>query len=137
MGIKPILHCDAKYQASGVGVGQCTRCQNFALHNAKYTNILRQVTIFFAFHPTRNLKVAFYPKRNPNANQWNIGCVGSLALGLCFGRVHFIFFMLISFALGSRRKRIWALGFSKYPIIADLPPAPSVHCFYQEYSKLV
>ena len=61
----------------------------------------------------RNLKVAFYPTQNPNASQWNIGCVGSLALGLCVGHVHFIFFVLISFALGSRRKRSfqWNMGF--------------------------
>ena len=30
-------------------------------------------------------------KRKPHF-QWNIGCVGSLALGLCVGHVHFIFF---------------------------------------------
>ena len=66
----------------------------------------------FTFHRTRNLKVAFYPTRNPNASQWNIGCVGSLALGLCVGHVHFIFFVLISFAMGSRRKRSfqWNMG---------------------------
>ena len=29
--LKPIFHCDAKYLASGVGVGQGPRCQNFAL----------------------------------------------------------------------------------------------------------
>ena len=58
-----------------------------------------------AFYLTRNLKFAFYPTRNPNASQWNIGCVGSLALGLCVGHAHFIFFVLISFALGGRRKR--------------------------------
>ena len=50
------------------------------------------------------LKFPFPPTQNPNASQWNIGCVGSLALGLCIGHVHFIFFVLISFALGSRRK---------------------------------
>ena len=74
---KPIFHCDAKYLASGVGVGQCTRRQNFAL-----------------------------------PSQWNISCVGSLALGLCVGHVHFLFFVLILFALGSRRKRSfqWNMG---------------------------
>ena len=48
----------------------------------------------------------------PDASQWNIGCVGSLALGLCVGHVHFIFFVLISFALGSRRKPSfqWNMG---------------------------
>ena len=68
----------------------------------------------FAFNPTRNLKFAFYPTRNPHASQWNIGYVGSLVLGLCVGHVHFIFFVFISFALGSRRKRSfqWNMGFT-------------------------
>ena len=58
------------------------------------------------------LKFAFPPMQNPNASQWNIGCVGSMALGLCVGHVHFIFFVLISFALGSQRKRSfqWNMG---------------------------
>ena len=75
---------------------------SFALGNANFS----------AFYLTRNLKVAFYPTRNPNASQWNIGCFGSLALGLCVGHVHFIFFVLISFALGSRRKHSfqWNMG---------------------------
>ena len=29
--VKPIFHCDAKYLASGVDIGQCPRRQNFAL----------------------------------------------------------------------------------------------------------
>ena len=56
-------------------------------------------------NPMQNLIFVFYPTRNPNASQWNIGCVGSLALGLCVGHELFIFLVLISFALGSRRKR--------------------------------
>ena len=65
----------------------------------------------FAFSPTQNI-VFVSPTQNPNVSQWNIGCVGSLALGLCVGHVHFIFFGLISFALGSRRKRSfqWNMG---------------------------
>ena len=31
LNIKPIFHCDANYLASGVGVGQCPRRQNFVL----------------------------------------------------------------------------------------------------------
>ena len=52
--------------------------------------------------------------QNPNASQWNIGCVGSLALGLCVGHVHFILFVLISFASDTRRKPVfqWNMGFS-------------------------
>ena len=55
----------------------------------------------FALAPTQNLKFALAPTPTPDASQWNIGCVGSLALGLCVGHVHFIFFVLISFALVS------------------------------------
>ena len=50
--IKPIFHCDAKYLASGVGVGQCTRRQNCALPNAKYTNML----VSFALCDTNSLR---------------------------------------------------------------------------------
>ena len=93
--LKPIFHCDAKYLASGVGVGQCTRRQNFALPNAKYTNMLVYFALsntnLFAFYPMRNLKVAFDPTRNPNASQWNIGCVGHPTQNFCVGHVHFMF----------------------------------------------
>ena len=62
--------------------------------------------------PTQNIKFACPPMQNPNASLWNIGYMGSLALGLCVGHVHFIFFVLISFASGSRRKRSfqWNMG---------------------------
>ena len=54
-------------------------------------------------------------KRKPHF-QWNIGCVGSLALGLCVGHVHLIFFVLISFASGTQRKPVfwWNMGFSNW-----------------------
>ena len=67
----------------------------------------------YVFRPTQNIKFAFPPTQNPNASQWNIGCVGSLALGPCVGHVHFIFFVLISFALSTRRKRSfqWNMGY--------------------------
>ena len=62
--------------------------------------------------PDAKHKICVSPMQNPNASEWNIGCVGSLALGLCVGHVHFIFFVLISFALGSRRKQSfqWNMG---------------------------
>ena len=37
---------------------------------------VRRRKFFRVFYPTRNLKVVFYPTQNPNASQWNIGCVG-------------------------------------------------------------
>ena len=93
--LKTIFHCDAKYLALGVGVGQCPRRQNFALEIPTCWYLGANANPFCvlpdAFNPTRNLKFAFYPMRNPNASQWNIGCIGSLALGLCVGHVHFFF----------------------------------------------
>ena len=117
---KHIFHQNAKYLASGVGVGQCTRRQYFASANAKYTNML----VYFAladanfsrrpctFHFVCVDFFALGSKRKPHF-QWNIGCVGSLALGLCVGHVHFIFFVLISFASDARRKPVfqWNMGF--------------------------
>ena len=71
-------------------------------------------------------------RQTPDTSQWNIGCVGSLALGLCVGHVHFIFFVLISFASDTRRKPVfqWNMGLS-FPFIficlsaiASVMPAP-------------
>ena len=66
MGFKPIFHQNAKYLASGVGVGQCTRRQNFALPNAKYTNMLVYFALGNAHFSHFTLSVlpnAFYPTR--------------------------------------------------------------------------
>ena len=49
--------------------------------------------INLSFSRRKNKKIAFLPTQNPNASQWNIGCVG---------HVHFIFFVLISFASGTQ-----------------------------------
>ena len=74
----------------------------------------------FLRYPTPNsdakLKFALAPTPPPDASQWNIGCVGSLALGLCVGHVHFIFFVLISFASDTRRKPVfqWNMGLTVY-----------------------
>ena len=99
-----------KKVALGPGVGLAPQRHYFALgiSSCWYLKMLK-----FAFFPTQNIKFAFPPKQNPNASQWNLGCIGSLALGLCVGHVHFIFFVLISIALGSRRKRSfqWNMGF--------------------------
>ena len=62
----------------------------------RYTNMLVSKN---ALPPTPNLKFAFHPTQNPNANQWNIGCVGSQTQISRVGHVHF---MCISFALGSQ-----------------------------------
>ena len=48
--------------------------------------------------------------------QWNIGCVGSLALGLCVGHVHFMLFVHFFLAFGSQRKSSfwWNMGFNVF-----------------------
>ena len=66
--------------------------------------------------PDANInKFVSLPTQNPNASEWNIGCVGSLALGCCIGHVHFIIFVLISFASDTRRKPVfqWNMGFKR------------------------
>ena len=65
--IKPIFHCDAKYWRRGLALG-----------NAPDARILRwryqHVGIFWRY---LTLKFAFSLTPNPDASQWNIGCVGS------------------------------------------------------------
>ena len=67
-----------------------------------YTNMLVSKNTKICVTPTRNLKFAFPPTRNPNACQWNIGCTGSQTQISHFGHVHFMFFVSIAFALGSQ-----------------------------------
>ena len=67
-------------------------------------------TLKFALPQTRTQKFALPPMQNPNACQWNIGCVGSPGVG----HVHFTLVVSISFALGSQQERScqWNMGFS-------------------------
>ena len=50
-------------------------------------------TLKFALPPMRMLKVTLLATRNPNAGQWNIGCVGSPGVGAGVGHVHFMLFV--------------------------------------------
>ena len=52
--------------------------------------------------PNANSKICVTPTQTTNASQWNIVCVGSPGVGSRVGHVHFIFFVFISFALGSQ-----------------------------------
>ena len=87
--LKPIFHQNAKYLASGVGVGQCPRRQNFALEIPTCWYILALPNAKFCVTPDPK------PQRQPveYSLRWVIG-VGSRV-----GHVHFIFFVFISFAL--------------------------------------
>ena len=106
-----------------------TRMQNtwrwgVALGNAPDARLLRwgyqHVGIFWRYsrrqYPTPMLKFALPPTPTPDASQWNIGGVGSVGVGACVGRVHFMLFMSISFASGTQRKPVfwWNMGFRNY-----------------------
>ena len=69
--LKPIFHCDAKYLASGIGVGQCPRRQNFVLEIPTCWYILG----------LPNAKICSSPAPTPDASQWDIGGVGSSVIG--------------------------------------------------------
>ena len=91
--VKPIFHCDAKYLASGVGVGQCPRRQNFALEIPTwYILALPNAKIS---PPTQNLTFALSPTPTPDAGQWNIGGVGSQTQISCAGM--YISFFCVDF----------------------------------------
>ena len=109
--LKPIFHCDAKPFALDPGVGLDPQRHNFAL---EIPTCWYLKTRKFAFSPTPNLKVVLPPTRNPNASQWNKGCIGFKTQFLCVGHVHFMLFVSISFTLGSKRKRSfqWNMGFT-------------------------
>ena len=98
--VKPIFHCDAKSFALGTFTSPNAKDSTFAFPNARNTNMLVSLALgdgnFFAFYPTRNLKVAFYPTPTPDASQWNIGGVGPSGFGDGVGHVHFMLFMSIS-----------------------------------------
>ena len=60
-----------------------------------------------------------HPTQNPNASQWNIGCVGFQRQNVCVGHVHFVFFVLISFAFVGQRKASfqWNMGLRRDRIL--------------------
>ena len=98
-GLKPIFHQNAKYLASGTFASPNAKDSIFASPNAKNSNMLVSIALgdanFLRWPCTFHfLCVDFFAlgsKRKPHF-QWNIGCVWSLALGLCVGHVHLIFF---------------------------------------------
>ena len=110
--LKPILHQNAKYLASGVGVGQCPRRQNFALPNAKYTNMLVYFALPDAKPPTPTLKFALAPTPTPGRQSVEYRWRWASGVGAGVGHVHFMFFVLISFAFCSQRKPSfrWNMG---------------------------
>ena len=50
----------------------------------------------------KTLKFALPPTQNPNASQWNIGCVRSQTQNSSVGHIHFFFFGDDFIRVGSR-----------------------------------
>ena len=73
--LKPIFHCDVTQFALGPGVGLNPQRHNFAL---RIPTCWYLKTLKFASPPVRNIKFAFPPMQTLNANEWNIGYVGSI-----------------------------------------------------------
>ena len=109
---KPIFHWDAKHLASGVGVGQCPRRQNFALEIPTCWYILVLPDTKICVTPDAKPKICVTPTPTPEHSQWNIGGVGSPTQNFRIGHVHFMLFMSISFASGTQRTLIfqWNMG---------------------------
>ena len=84
---------------------QNTWRRGLALGNAPNARILRwryqHVGISWRY---LKLKFVLAPTPTPDASQWNIGGVGPSGVGAGVGHVHFMFFVLISFAFCSQRK---------------------------------
>ena len=91
---------------------------HLSLYSTATQNYLRNFTLEiptleFALAPMRILKVALPPTRKPNPSQWNIGCIGSQTQNFQVGHVHFMLFLLMSFALRTQREPSlqWNMGF--------------------------
>ena len=108
--LKPIFQQNAKYLASGAGVGQCPRRQNFGL-GIPTCWYLKCGNLRF---PTPNLEFALAPTPNPDASQWNIGCVGSqrkmLALAMYISCFFCRFHLRLVPNANPISSGIWALG---------------------------
>ena len=103
--LKPIhvFHCHAKTFALGPGIGLDPQRHSFALGKP---------TCWYL----KMLKFALPPMQSPNVSQWNLGCVGSPMQNSRVGHVHFMLFVLISFALVIQHKPSlqWNMGFSEF-----------------------
>ena len=93
--LKPIFHQNAKYL--GTFASPNAKDSTFASPNARNTNMLVSLALGDASFLRWPCTFLFFcvdffalgSKRKPNS-QWNIGCVGCLALGLCVRHVHFM-----------------------------------------------
>ena len=70
----------------------------------------------FALPPMPTPKFALPPTRNPNASQWNIGCVGSPAQIFRVGHVHFMLFIPFLFALWYPTQTLFGMEYELYSL---------------------
>ena len=118
---KPIFHCDAKYLASGVGVGQCPQCQNFALEIPTCWYILA----------LPNAKICVSPDANPRRQSVEYRWRWVFWHWPCIFHAYFMYIsccLCIIFRVGyakiSRRKPIfqWNMGFRLYWLYFHISP---------------
>ena len=72
-GVKPIFHCNAKYLASGVGVGQSPRRQNFALEIPTCWYILALPNAKICVAPDAKPKIYVIADANPQRQSVEYG----------------------------------------------------------------
>ena len=86
--VKPILHCDAKLFALGTGVGLDPKRHIFVLPIPTCWYLKTQKICI-----TPNADFKIHPMQNPNASQWNTGCVGFQTQNSCVGHVFCVDFI--------------------------------------------
>ena len=113
--IKPIFNCDAKFLALWVGVGQYPRRQNFVLGIATCWYLGANANPLICVLPDAKPKICILPKAKPKRKsvEYRLRWVRTENSGI--GHVHFMFFVSISFALGSQREPSfqWNMGFTE------------------------
>ena len=113
-GFIPIFHCDAKTFTLGPGVGLDPQCHNFAL-GIPTSWYLKTAKICII--PTVKHKICVTPKAKPQCEpmEYRLHWVPNTQF-LRISHVHFMLFVLISFALVTQREPSlqWNMGFSFY-----------------------
>ena len=126
--LEPLFHWDEKHLRWVLSLAETPNAK-FCIRN---TNMLVSKNAKICVIPNANFEICVSPNAKPNATQWNVGCVESQTQISRIGHVLFIFFVLISFALGSQRELHfrWNMGLSikkKLSIIAATFKTQNMH----------
>ena len=87
-----------------------------------------------ALPPLRTLKFALRPTRNPNASQWNIGCVVSPGIRVRVGHVHFM--LLCQFRL-RRVANVNAVFSGIWDLKSDIFSMSLLHTIWKIHNFLI